>query len=127
MPGLETYGAWPDHFEVTGPRAIELLASRRILRLLNPFMRGAHTLTTAAKAAGRSPSSLAYWVPTLLDAGWLVHLGNEARPGRAMPVYRTPGRRFTVPFALIPFDQRSLSWMGGGCGSCMSSSMVWTR
>jgi hypothetical protein len=94
-------GDWPDHFEITDPQAIELLTTMRALRYLNPFMRDAHTLTSAAAAVHRPASSVAYWVPRFVRVGLIVHLGDEARAGAAMPVYRAPGRRLTVPFALL--------------------------
>ena len=97
---------WPDHVEITDPRAIELLTSMRTLRYLNPFMRAAHTLTSAAAAVHRPASSMAYWVPRLVRHGLIVHLGDETRAGAAMPVYRAPGRHLTVPFAKLPFDRR---------------------
>ena len=97
---------WPDHFEITDPQAIELLTTMRALRYLNPFMRDAHTLTSAAAAVHRPASSVAYWVPRFVRVGLIVHLGDEARAGAAMPVYRAPGRHLTVPFALLPFDRR---------------------
>ena len=97
---------WPDHFEITDPQAIELLTTMRALRYLNPFLRDAHTLTTAAAAVHRPASSMAYWVPRFVRVGLIVHLGNEARAGAAMPLYRAPGRHLTVPFALLPFDRR---------------------
>jgi hypothetical protein len=98
--------SWPDRAEITSPSAIAMLATMRTLRLLNPFMKGPQTLTSAARELGRPPSSLAYWVPRLLGEGLLVRLGDRARAGRSMPVYRTPGRRLTVPFDALPFDQR---------------------
>jgi hypothetical protein len=49
---------------------------------------------------------MAYWVPRFLDEGLIVHIGDIARAGRPMPVYRAPGRRLTVPFSKLPFDQR---------------------
>lgn len=97
---------WPEHFEITSLGAIEMLASLRTLRFLNPFMLDAQTQTSAAQVIGRPPSSMAYWVPRFLEAGLIIHIGDIARAGRPMPVYRAPGRQLTVPFSRLPFDQR---------------------
>ncbi len=83
-----------------------MLASLKILGFLNPFMMKAQTQTQAAAAIGRPTSSMAYWVPRFLDEGLIVRVGEVARAGRPMPVYRAPGRRLTVPFSKLPFDQR---------------------
>jgi hypothetical protein len=97
---------WPDHAEITDPQGIELLTNMRAISNLVPFMRDAHTLTTAAAEAGRPASSMAYWIPRLLRAGLIVHLRNESRAGAAMPVYRSPAQRLSVAFANLPFDRR---------------------
>jgi hypothetical protein len=97
---------WPDSVEVLDPPAVELLTNVRTLRFLNPFLRDAHTLTSAAAAIHRPASSMAYWVPRFVRLGLIVHLGNETRAGAPMPVYRAAARRLTVPFARLPFDRR---------------------
>lgn len=97
---------WPDQVEITDPEAIDLLTNVRALRFLNPFMRDAHTLTSAAAAVQRPATSVAYWVPRLLRHRLIVHLGDEARAGAPMPVYRAAGRQLSVPLAKLPFDRR---------------------
>ncbi len=97
---------WPDRADVVAPAAIALLADARGLRMLTPFMRRTHTLTSAARSIGRPASSLAHWVPRFVEAGLLERRGEQRRAGAAMPRYRTPARALVVPFELIPFDTR---------------------
>ncbi len=98
--------AWPDRHAVTDAAAIALLVDRRALRHLTPFMVESHTLTSAAAALHVRPSTLAYWLPRLQRAGLLRRLGEVARAGRAMPVYRAAARQFTVTIGHVPFDAR---------------------
>ena len=97
---------WLARADVTAPDAIALLADARGLRMLTPFMRQTHTLTSAARSLGRPASSLAHWVPRFVEAGLLERRGEQRRAGVAMPRYRTPARTLVVPFELIPFDTR---------------------
>lgn len=97
---------WPARADVTAPDAIELLADVRGLRMLTPFLRQTHTLTSAARALGRPASSLAHWVPRFVEAGLLERRGAQQRAGAAMPRYRAPARKLVIPFELIPFDTR---------------------
>jgi hypothetical protein len=97
---------WTDSLEVTDPTAIRLLTDLRALRFLMPFMTGAHTLTAAAAVLGRRPSTVAYWVPRMVDCGLLVHLGDIPRNGAPMPTYRAAARRLTVPYSRIPVERR---------------------
>jgi len=97
---------WIARTDVVEPDAIALLADARGLRMLTPFMRRTHTLTSAARSLGRPASSLAHWVPRFVEAGLLERRGEQRRAGVAMPRYRTPARTLVVPFELIPFDTR---------------------
>ena len=97
---------WPTRIEITDPAAIALLTDLRGLRMLTPFMRTSHTLTSAARSLGRPASSLAHWVPRFVDTGLLERRGEVKRAGAPMPLYRTPARMLVIPFELIPFDTR---------------------
>ncbi|MGL5811205.1 MAG: hypothetical protein ACRCYQ_14795 [Nocardioides sp.] len=106
LPSSMTERAWPDHVEIVEPSAVALLSNLRALRYLNPFLRAAHNLSSAATAIGRPPSSVAYWVQKLLGEGLIVQLGDIPRAGRPMPVYRAAARQLRVPFDRLPFDSR---------------------
>lgn len=97
---------WPERAEVVAPDAIVLLADVRGLRMLTPFLRQTHTLTSAARVLGRPASSLAHWVPRFVEAGLLERRGTQRRAGAAMPRYRAVARKLVIPFELIPFDTR---------------------
>lgn len=96
----------PDEAEITRPEAIALLTDLRGLRMLMPFLARAHTLTSAARAIDRPPSSLAHWIPRFVETGLLQRCAEIRRAGAAMPVYRAPAPKLVVPFGLIPFDAR---------------------
>ena len=104
---------WPGELTVKRPKAIELLSNRKALHFLMPFLGAEHTLTSAAAALGKRPSTVAYWVPRFVDAGLLIHLGDEQRAGRAMPRYRAAARTFVIPFRLLPFEGRVALLDGG--------------
>ncbi len=97
---------WPAQKVIKAPEAINLLTNIRSLRILVPFMREPHTLSTAATALGKSPSTVAYWIPRLLRSGLLVHLGDQRRAGIAMPYYRAAAKQLTVAHRDVPFDSR---------------------
>ena len=97
---------WPERAEIVAPDAIALLADVRGLRMLTPFLRQTHTLTSAARVLGRPASSLAHWVPRFVEAGLLERRGTQRRAGAAMPRYRAVARKLVIPFELIPFDTR---------------------
>jgi hypothetical protein len=97
---------FPEQGEVLDPTAIAMLTDLRALRFLMPFMRSEHTLTTAAAALEKRPSTVAYWIPKFVACGLLVETGATARAGASMRRYRAPARRLTVPFNLIPVDRR---------------------
>ena len=103
---LEPDDDWPARCEITDPAAIALLTDLRAFRVLAPFLRATHTLTTAARAADRPASSMAHWIPRFVDNGLLVRRGEVRRAGAPMPRYRAPARKLVVPFELIPFDAR---------------------
>ena len=83
-----------------------MLTNLRSLRYLQPFLRDAHTLSSAAAVLARPTSTMAYWIPKFVRVGLLEHLGNERRAGMAMPRYRAPARQLTVSYAKIPVDSR---------------------
>jgi hypothetical protein len=97
---------WPDSRQITRPDAVELLTGNRSLRLLRPFMLGAHTLTSAARELDRPVTTLAYWIPRFVASDLLVQLDVVARAGTAMPRYRAAARQFTVPVGALPHDRR---------------------
>lgn len=99
-------GEWPERAEVRDAAAIALLTDLRGFTFLGPFLHRTHTLTSAAAAIDRAPSSMAHWVPRFVAAGLLEHRGAVRRAGAPMPRYRTPARKLVVPFELIPFDAR---------------------
>ena len=107
--------------------AIDLLADMRGLRMLSPFLRQTHTLTSAARALGRPASSLAHWVPRFVEAGLLERRGEQQRAGVAMPRYRAPARKLVVPFELIPFDTRVRLLDGGRLMVLRRFMTAWTR
>ena len=98
--------AWPDKQVIDSPGAIALLSNLRSLRYLMPFLREPHTLSTAAAALKKPTSTVAYWIPRLLDVGLIVHIEDRQRAGMAMPVYRAVAKQLTVPYHLVPFDSR---------------------
>jgi len=104
---------WPEQAEITDPTGIALLTDLRALRFLMPFLQEVHTLTSAARSLQRSTGAVAYWIPRLLAAGLIEHLGDEARAGRAMPRYRGVARQVVVPFEQVPFDRRVALLDGG--------------
>jgi len=97
---------WPARAEITDPAAVLLLTDLRALKYLTPFLNGAHTLSSAAAALDCSTSTVAYWIPRFVRVGLLVHLGDQARAGMAMPLYRAPAAQLAVPFRALPFDRR---------------------
>ena len=109
---------WPAEQVVRDPTAIALVTDRRVLRFLSPFLKAEHTLTTAAAALGKAPSTLAYWIPRLVSAGLLEHRGDVVRAGRAMPRYRGTAQSFVVPYRSLPFDRR-VALLDGGRYSVM--------
>jgi hypothetical protein len=82
------------------------LTNEAALRVLRPFLGGAHTLTSAARDLGRSPSSLAYWVPKLARNGLIECVELAARRGPPMPVYRSVAQQLCIPLPDLPFDDR---------------------
>ena len=83
-----------------------MLTDLRALRFLMPFMAASHTLSSAAAVLDKRPSTVAYWLPRLMDCGLLTRLGDVARAGAPMPTYRARARAFTVPYPSIPIDRR---------------------
>jgi hypothetical protein len=109
---------WPSEKVLRDAASISLVTDRRVLRFLAPFLREEHSLTTAAAVLGKSPSTLAYWVPQLVRAKLIEHRGDVRRAGRAMPRYRATAQAFVVPYRSVPFDRR-VALLDGGRYSVM--------
>jgi hypothetical protein len=103
---LDDEGRWPERIDVRDPAAIELLTDLRGFTFLGPFLHRTHTLSSAAAAIRRAPSSMAHWLPRFVEAGLVERRGEIRRAGAPMPRYRAPARKLVVPFELIPFDAR---------------------
>jgi len=97
---------WPERIEISDPTAVDLLTNLRVFPALSPFLRDEHTLTSAAAAANRPVSTIAYWVRRLVRCGVLVETRRVARSGMAMPMYRSAARRLVVPIQHLPLDRR---------------------
>jgi hypothetical protein len=104
---------WPARHEITDPEAVLILSDIRALKYLTPFLSGPHTLSSAATALDCSTSTVAYWIPRFVRVGLLLRLGDRARAGMPMPVYRAPASELVVPFRSLPFDRRVALLDGG--------------
>ena len=98
--------AWTEQITITRPDAVALLADRRAVRFLVPFLRGPRTLTEAAAEVDRPVSTVAYWVPRLVRAGLVEEVDRRERAGRPMRVYRAVAQRLLVPVGSVPLDAR---------------------
>jgi hypothetical protein len=97
---------WPDRIRITSAAAVDALTNLRVLPILAPFLREEHTLTSAAAAANKPVSTVAYWIRRLARSGVLVETRRVARGGMAMPMYRAAGRELVVPIEYLPIDRR---------------------
>lgn len=86
--------------------AVDLLMNMQAARHLAPFMHAEQTLGSAAAEIGRRPSSVAYWVRRLLQAGLLVVVREQARAGKPIPYYKAAAAEFRVPFDAMPSGAR---------------------
>jgi len=84
--------------------AAQILTDSRALRYFAPFMRGAVTLTAAARAVGTSPQAMKYWVKKFLD----VDLVRPAPSDRARGATRYSA---TASAYLVPFDATKFALM----------------
>lgn len=75
---------------------IDLVTDLRALQYLAPLLRREHTLSSAAAAAGVSPSTMAYWLPRFCDLGLVEIIGIRQRAGMASKVYRASAKTFVV-------------------------------
>jgi hypothetical protein len=75
---------------------IDVVTDLRALGYLAPLLRGEHTLSSAAAAAGVSPSTMAYWLPRFCDVGLVEVVEMRQRAGMASKVYRATAKVFTV-------------------------------
>lgn len=82
--------------------AVDLLLNVQAARHLAPFMRTEQSLGSAAAELDRPPSSVAYWVGRLVQAGLLIVVREQARAGKAIPFYRAAADEFQVPFDAMP-------------------------
>jgi len=93
--------------------AVDLLMNLNATRLLAPFMRGEHTLGTAAAVLEVPASSLAYWVNRFVRAGIIEVTRLQPRAGKAAPVYRAVAGEFHVPLDAVPPGAREEFLHGG--------------
>ncbi len=93
--------------------AVDLLMNLNATRLLAPFMRGEHTLGSAAAALDVPASSLAYWVTRFVRAGIIEVTRLQPRAGKAAPVYRAVAAEFHVPLDAMPAGAREEFLHGG--------------
>jgi len=85
---------------------VDLLLKLPSTRCLGPFMRAEHTLGSAAAELEMPASSLAYYVGRFVKAGLLQVTREQARAGKAIPVYRSTADEFHVPFDAMPPGRR---------------------
>jgi hypothetical protein len=78
------------------PAQIEVVSDLRAQQYLAPFLRGEHTLSSAAAAVGVSPSTMAYWLPRFCDLGLVEVVGIRQRAGMASKVYQATAGVFVV-------------------------------
>jgi len=93
--------------------AVDLLMNLKATRLLAPFMRGEHTLGTAAAVLEVPASSLAYWVNRFVRASIIEVTRLQPRAGKAAPVYRAVASEFRVPLDAMPRGARDEFLHGG--------------
>ena len=92
---------------------VDLLLNLTATRRLAPFMRGEHTLGTAAAELQLPASSLAYWVGKFVRAGLVEVVRHEARAGKPIPIYRAASSEFHVPLDAMPAGRRDEFLHGG--------------
>jgi hypothetical protein len=92
---------------------VDLLLKLAATRCLGPFMRGEHTLGSAATELEMPASSLAYYVGRFVQAGLVEVVRKQARAGKAIPVYRATAQEFHVPFDSMPPGRRD-EFLNGG-------------
>jgi hypothetical protein len=85
---------------------VDLLLKLNSTRCLAPFMRGEHTLGTAAADLEMPASTLAYYVQRFVRAGLLEVVRLEPRAGKPIPIYRSTADEFQVPFDAMPHGKR---------------------
>lgn len=88
---------------------MNLTATRR----LAPFMRGEHSLGTAAAELDVPASSLAYWVGRFVRAGLVEITRLQPRAGKPIPIYRAVAREFHIPLDAVPPGAREEFLHGG--------------
>ncbi|MCL6526886.1 MAG: helix-turn-helix domain-containing protein [Thermaceae bacterium] len=88
--------------ELHHPLAARILADPDRAALLKPFMRAPMSLKCAADELKVSLQALHYRVGQMLEAGLLQVVGEEARQGRPIKVYRATAAAFEVPIQKVP-------------------------
>lgn len=78
------------------PASVAMVTDERALRYLAPFLSAEHTLSSAATAAGVSPSTMAYWLPRFCGLGLVKVTGQDARAGMASKRYTAMAKVFAV-------------------------------
>jgi hypothetical protein len=90
-----------------------LLFDLRAARMLSPFLFGEQTLSTASKALGVAPSTLAHWIPKFLRTRLIRETRREPRRGAAMRWYQAAGDELFIPMAHIP-DTTRIAFLDAG-------------
>lgn len=85
-----------EHLLLDDPASVAMVTHERALRYLAPFLSAEHTLSSAAAAAGVSPSTMAYWLPRFCALGLLKVTGQDARAGMASRRYKAAADVFVV-------------------------------
>lgn len=83
---------------VSDPHAADLLTHPRTLRQLEPFLGRTRSVTEAAAASGDKPNTVLKRVRRFQAAGLLEQVGERARAGRPVKLYRAVAEVFFVPF-----------------------------
>lgn len=89
---------------VHDPNAAALLANRRALVYLSPFLGREHSLSKAATELEVRPSTVAYWLPRFVDAGLVRAVRTERRAGMPSKRYRAVASRIVLPAGVLPAD-----------------------
>jgi hypothetical protein len=87
------------------PAQIDVLTDLRALGYLAPLLRGEHTLSSAAAAAGVGPSTMAYWLPRFCKLGLVEVIGKRQRAGMASKVYRATAKVFVLNAGQVDPDR----------------------
>ncbi len=87
------------------PARVAMVTDQRALRYLAPFLSAEHTLSSAAAAAGVSPSTMAYWLPRFCALRLVEVTARNARAGMASKRYKAVADVFEVPADKVDPDR----------------------